>query len=433
MNNILGHLYVIPSNNILKVNRLSTIIFSTICLLLTGKLAGQDGGRYLQPTFDEVIVTSGIQYSSGIREGQNAPTSLYFDFYEPVGDTLTARPLVITVFGGAFVAGSRDFVDMAEYGNRLAKLGYAVASIDYRLLQLNSLSAEGFVRTAYMAAQDVSSAIRFFKHHNTEYRIDTNNIFLLGNSAGSIAILHQVFLSEDERPSETFNEPDLGPINSAGFEEYAGHSSKVAGIIPHWGGVTNTNIIQADEYVPVCMIHGTNDKVVPYDSGYCYSSTAAFIMPYMYGSHSIAEHLSSLGINDYEFHPFENEGHCFYIWGWNVLLDDKFDSCFNITRDFLYEHLNLQSPSAITNVSIDSYHIYPNPADDVVSINNLNKENTTKIELFDLNGQLRKQIVCSSDLSKTTTLSVRDLPAGVYLLHLTYGNNRKFVRKITVL
>ena len=82
-----------------------------------------------------------------------------------------------------------------------------------------SISASSLIRSAYMAAQDVNSAIRFFKAHCLEYRIDTNNIFLLGNSAGSIAILNEIFLSNDERPSETSVSPDLGPMNSSGYDD----------------------------------------------------------------------------------------------------------------------------------------------------------------------------------------------------------------------
>ena len=91
----------------------------------------QSGQRYAEPVFETVNMIDGIRYSSAIKEGASSPTDLYLDFYEPEGDTFTKRPLVITVFGGAFVAGGRDFVDMQAYCTRLAQHGYVAASIAF--------------------------------------------------------------------------------------------------------------------------------------------------------------------------------------------------------------------------------------------------------------------------------------------------------------
>jgi len=247
-------------------------LFAAFAFLFSNRVEAQSGTRFLDPVFDEVTTTEAVPFSSAIREGQTAPTTLYLDFYEPTGDTMAKRPLVITVFGGAFVTGSRDYVDMVAYCTRLAKLGYATASIDYRLLSWLQFSESALMRDAYMAAQDVSAAIRFFKLHCDDYRIDPERIFLLGNSAGSIAILAEMFMGEEERPEQTFTEPDLGTMHSSGFEEYAGISPTVVGAIPHWGGVNALDVIDVEEYTPICMIHGTDDLTVPFDSGYCFSN-----------------------------------------------------------------------------------------------------------------------------------------------------------------
>ena len=182
------------------MNRMKTTGFLAVIGLLCGLLTNMamaQGVRYADPVFDEVSISTAIPFSSAVKEGETSPTTLFLDFYEPQGDTLSARPLVITVFGGAFVAGSRDYADMVEYCTRLAKHGYAAASIDYRLLSFWNINATSLIRTAYMAAQDVSSAVRFFKYHQEQFKIDTEQVFLLGNSAGSIAILSEIFLDED--------------------------------------------------------------------------------------------------------------------------------------------------------------------------------------------------------------------------------------------
>ena len=413
----------IKKNEFLAIIGLLFGLFSNVALAQTGQ-------RYAEPVFDEVNIEMGIPFSSAIKEGETSPITLYLDFYEPEGDTLSARPLVITVFGGAFVAGSRDYADMVEYCTRLAKHGYAAASIDYRLISIWNLTSTALIRDAYMAAQDVSSAIRFFKYHCDEYKIDTEQVFLLGNSAGSIAILCELFMDENERPAETFEEPDLGPMHSSGFEEYAGISPAVAGAIPQWGGVMDLDVISEEEYVPLCMIHGTDDTNVPYDSGYCYNGMFPGVMPYMYGSHPIAGRLDEIGITDYEFHPFEGEGHAFYFVPLlYTLIEEKFDACFSITRDFLFNHLEF--PASIPEMAETKIQVYPNPAKSLVTIRfgEASHDKTSSIVITDITGHI---MFSESQTSSSFTMDVSNWPSGVYVIRLgqeDYWGVRKFLKR----
>ena len=412
--------------------RIITIIaaMALFCAMSEQGAQAQTGQRYAEPVFDEVNVVTSIPYSSAIREGQSTPTTLYLDFYEPEGDTFNARPLVITVFGGAFVAGSRDYADMQEYCTRLAQHGYAAASIDYRLLSFLNISNKALIRNAYMAAQDVSSAIRFFKCHCDEYRIDTEQVFLLGNSAGSIAILCELFMDEDERPVETFEDPDLGLMHSSGFDEYAGFSPAVAGAVPQWGGVMDLNVIDVEEYVPLCMLHGTEDTNVPYDSGYCYNGMLPGVMPFMYGSHPIAERLDEIGITDYEFHSFEGEGHAFYFIPLVfTLIEEKFDTCFAIARDFLYGHLNY--PTSILDREEEDVQVYPNPATDIVTISfdKTMADEPFRFVVIDITG--RKMFANESSTSKIE-VDVSQWPSGVYFVRIEcngFSSSRKIVKR----
>ena len=402
------------------------LVTSLVSCLFTNMAMAQTGQRYAEPVFDEVTVSKGIPFSSAVKEGETSPTTLFLDFYEPQGDTLSARPLVITVFGGAFVAGGRDYADMVEYCTRLAKHGYAAASIDYRLLSLWNISAKSLVRTAYMAAQDVSSAIRFFKCHHNEFKIDTEHVFLLGNSAGSIAILCDIFMDEGERPAETFESPDLGSIHSSGYAEYAGFSPSVAGAVPHWGGVNGLDVISKEEYVPLCLIHGTDDTTVPYDSGYCYNGTFPNLMPYMYGSHVIADRLDELGIADYEFHPFEGEGHAFYLNTFGTLNEAKFNICFSITRDFLYQHLT--SPTSVAESEEQSIGVYPNPATDLLTIR-IGDDTQSKpmsVTVVDVMGRV---VFRETVLATEKSIDVSQWPSGVYFIRMEQ-DGRRFGRKI---
>ena len=391
-------------------------------------------GRYAEPVFEKALVTKGIPFSQAEKEGDGNITTLYFDFYEPAGDTATLRPLVITVFGGAYVAGSRDFCDMEEYCTRLAKHGYLAATIDYRLMSVLSASAKNIIRQMFLAAQDVSSAIRYFKHYGNEYRIDTNNIFLLGNSAGSIAILHEMFMEESERPDETFAPPALNSLHSSGFAEYAKKSPKVAGAVAQWGGVLHTDIIDSVECAPLCLIHGTADKSVTFDSGYCYSESFSFLMPYMYGSHPISERLSDIGFHDYEFHPVQGEEHAFYLSSLYQLIDDKFDFCFNITRDFLLIHLDFSNSSSQENLNKISdngkFHVsvFPNPTKGDINIDFKTLDfQSVEVKLFDSYGNLIETQHGSAD---GIHISLAGEAAGIYFLKIYSNGEFAAARKI---
>ena len=398
-------------SRMMTFNKLRMVVTAVLFCGLFTKAMAQTGRRYAEPVFEEVNVESGIPFSSVIEEGETSPITLYLDFYEPQGDTLSARPLVITVFGGAFVAGGRDYVDMVAYCTRLAQHGYAAASIDYRLLSIWNLDATSLVRDAYMAAQDVSSAIRFFKCHCEEYRIDPEQVFLLGNSAGSIAILCEMFMDESERPAETYESPDLGSIHSSGYEEYAGFSPAVAGAVPHWGGVLDLDVISTEEYVPLCMIHGTDDTTVPYDSGYCYNGLLPGVMPFMYGSHAMVSRLDELGVTDYEFHPL------------------KFDACFGITRDFLYNHL--KSMAMLPEMEETMIQVYPNPSNTLMTIH-LGEASNDRVFSTVVTDMMGRSMFSENQTSLPFTMDVSQWPSGVYVIRLEQKGVcgfRKFLKR----
>ena len=91
-------------------------------------------------------------------------------------------PLVIWVHGGGWDARvSGAYKDWPAVLASLAARGYVVAAIDYRLSGDAPLPA---------ALQDVKAAIRFFRAHAEEYRIDSHQVFVWGGSAGAqLAVL----------------------------------------------------------------------------------------------------------------------------------------------------------------------------------------------------------------------------------------------------
>lgn len=310
------------------------LIIEVSCSVSCGQKEIQE--RFKDKTFTNISITKDIEYCTATRIGDSVATPLYFDFYEPALDTMAQRPLVITIFGGAYVVGNRHWSDMVAIADSLAHHGYAVASIDYRLIPIKEMSKNNMIRGGYMAAQDLSTAIRFFKAHARQFRIDPDRIFLIGNSAGSISALYVLYVDDDERPTETRLEPDLGNIDASGPIELKKYSSTVAGVISQWGGITDLSIIDADEKTPVCLIHGTNDLEIPYDRGK--SPLLKLVAPYLYGSQAISMRLDTLHI-PHELHPFKGEGHAFYFLPDQIhLVQTKLDANLQIMFDFLSQN-----------------------------------------------------------------------------------------------
>ena len=80
-------------------------------------------------------------------------------------------PLIINIHGGAFKMGSKEQGVPLEY----LSLGYAVASINYRLSQHAIFPAQ---------IEDCKAAVRWLRAHAAEYRLDPNRFAAWGASAG---------------------------------------------------------------------------------------------------------------------------------------------------------------------------------------------------------------------------------------------------------
>ena len=84
-----------------------------------------------------------------------------------------ALPLVVMIHGGCWIDGGR--VDYNFYGVKLAQLGYAAATVDYRVADQARYPA---------AVDDLRNAIQWLKDHAKTYNIDSDRFALLGGSAG---------------------------------------------------------------------------------------------------------------------------------------------------------------------------------------------------------------------------------------------------------
>lgn len=96
-------------------------------------------------------------------------TALKLDLYRP--DAAPATGLVIWVHGGAWSGGSRASVDL----HGLTALGWAVASVDYRLSGTARFPAQ---------VHDIKAAIRYLRAHAADFGYPAHRFVIAGSSAG---------------------------------------------------------------------------------------------------------------------------------------------------------------------------------------------------------------------------------------------------------
>ena len=125
--------------------------------------------RYRSDITSTVATTTGVAFSTNIPQVSttnvlgyklaneqtygDVRTTLRMDIYQPQGDTLSRRPVIIFCFGGGFVDGKRTDADMVALARSFAQRGFVTASIDYRL-GMNLTDPEKAKRAVYRALQD---------------------------------------------------------------------------------------------------------------------------------------------------------------------------------------------------------------------------------------------------------------------------------------
>ncbi len=307
--------------------------------------------RYVVKVFDSVDIQKNIIYAHADQYdwwNVDKPEPLKLQLYQPLKDTLSRRPLVIMFHGGAFLLGNKKSKkDIRHWCDSLSRMGYVCANVDYRL-GYNVLSQKSMIRAGYRAIQDVRAAIRYFKEFHEKYRIDTTKIFIGGNSSGSIASIHAVYMSEEERPIETYGvgrgleSRDLKCLDCSG-NEYA-HSADVAGIISLWGGIYTPEMIETDEAVPMLLVHGTKDKIVPIGEGRPFKLP---MFPVIYGSEKIHARMQELSL-DSEYYPFKEERHTFYHRRPFLLFpNENWEPVLELGKKFLLDQLGSSSNVAL--------------------------------------------------------------------------------------
>ncbi len=372
--------------------------------------------RFRDEVFDNSLRTSGIQYGSA-RNVIGEVQPLLLDFYEPAGDTIAKRPLVLFLHGGGWNSGVRDesyIVSLAEF---VARHGYAFASISYRLDTLTYTAAEVNADTIDLAnpaftlrpmtnaMHDARSAIRYFRKEAQQYRIDDKNIFMGGDSAGGFTSILVAYHDKlDEIPGDT------APRTVEGDSGNPGYSSRLTGV---WFGCSASIARQTIE----------SSEDVPLIAGF-YSTGDQLVSPVL--SAKTIQRARDVGMTPRTI-AFENGVHCSWlipVLGFVDLVN------YGITlKDALYDNL-VQSTAVDENRRADlgadvTLNAYPLPFYENLTVVRKHDDarlrevdyDTTEgdlLKVYDISGRLLRELPFRSE----TTQIDGGLPAGVHLLVL---------------
>lgn len=227
---------------------LLTLVLITSYFFSIAQQVGCDNDRYFNTVFENVIKTSDVQYGQNTTVGGKL-IDLKMDIYEPEGDKLEKRPLIVFAHGGGFVGGNKD--DFDEICRDFTKRGYVTASISYR--KNDSINGGMFVwaESMLMAMLDMKAAIRYFREDadtKNIYRIDSENVFIGGASAGGIMANMVGYMEE----TDNIPEYQVNLINKNGGWEgnsssNTNYSSSVSGILNYSGAIPDVGAMDADD------------------------------------------------------------------------------------------------------------------------------------------------------------------------------------------
>ncbi len=228
---------------------------------------------------------------------------LCFDLYHPGEGAL---PLIVFVHGGGWISGERDMY--SEEAEWFARLGFAAATIDYRLAPLYPFPA---------ALVDVQAFVRFIRAEADKFGIERNKIAAMGNSAGGHlaamlgvsrvgfggegvvrvdAVVDVCGLTDMRNPSDTQYPISMSFIEQFLGGNYLGREADYSLASP----VTHVT----EKCCPFLIVHGSLDDVVPPAQ-----------------SQALYDALRSHG-GETELIVLEGEGHSFTLEAWDSVRNE---------------------------------------------------------------------------------------------------------------
>jgi acetyl esterase/lipase len=216
--------------------------------------------------------------------------TLWMHHYAPQGKPNGMT--VLFVHGGAFTGG--DPVNQKPFADGMTQRGYRVFVLKYRLyLKGKSFGCETAtpekLKAIKTAIEDVDDAGTYLVQHARALGVDTGRLFLAGSSAGAEAVLNAVF----------------NPYHPKGTTV----QRRYRGVMAFAGAVLDAGTLTEKAWVPLLLMHGTRDQLVPYGTAahrFCRATDAGWLM--MFGSHTILQEAKQKGLPAV-LYAYEGGGH----------------------------------------------------------------------------------------------------------------------------
>lgn len=202
--------------------------------------------------------------------GRQGGQDILLDLAKPALCRDQKVPLVIFVHGGGWSAGDKSGALDTAYAKMFYQLGFAVASIDYRLAPEFHFPAQ---------INDCKLSIRYLRAHAEEFGLDPERIGAWGASAGG----HLVCLLGTAAAEDGLEGPGLEGVSSlvSAVVNHFGPTDLTVGFVAAASAVSdflgcnpsdcpeNARAASPVTYVtpgdsPILTIHGEDDSIVPY-------------------------------------------------------------------------------------------------------------------------------------------------------------------------
>lgn len=228
---------------------------------------------------------------------QRDTCDLFMDVYEPLEGSQTTyhgkeKPTIIFMFGGGFIAGSRNERSYLQWYRDMADNGYRVIAIDYRL-GLKGAKSVGIAQVKsidnaiHLAVEDLYSAVLYIIDNAETMGVDPSNIVISGSSAGAITVLQADY--------ELCNRTEYASCLPEDFH-FAGVMSFSGAILSH-----NGKVKYEERPAPTAFFHGTGDKLVNYGQ-------ITFFNLGLFGSDKLALRFKKFGYS-YSIFRYLDHGH----------------------------------------------------------------------------------------------------------------------------
>ena len=335
----------------INITKYITIIFFSLLFLDTDAQT-----RYLDNIFTDVNITEidtfaiNVSIEPMLFGSSPALMPIECDIYEPVGDVVSNRPVIIISHSGSFIPpvgngqpiGSIKDSSIVEQCIRWAKKGYVAVAMGNRKGWFPqspdfNVRASSYIQAIYRGVQDAKSMVRYLRMtevNGNPYGINPNKIVLGGQGTGGyISLAYASLDDQQELDLPKFTDltdpqnpiPYISPIS---YGNIAGDEFAYLGIFSSTGvfiGVDSNYVTSYPNYpeysneinmafniggaladiswmdtvgIPIVSFHCEKDPVNPIDTGdLIIDFSGAFLMEVM-GSRTVQHYANLYGHND---------------------------------------------------------------------------------------------------------------------------------------